>query len=180
MYTHIEFHVHTYFWCRMCFCASYAPHVHTHERRDSRSCVECVLYGICIETPKHVTPLKCTHIPARLDHRCPPSHKRHQIITRSTGSWDIYFDIYIHIYAYLTQKGVISHIYTAPWEFQTKLLHYFFLSNNKSNLHFEHTYECVTSHIYAHAPAGRGRRCLRSHKASHCHTEEWVMSHMWI
>ena len=25
---------------------------------------------------------------------------------------------------------------TAPWEFQTKLLHYFFLSNNKSNLHF--------------------------------------------
>jgi len=24
---------------------------------------------------------------------------------------------------------------TAPWEFQTKLLHYFFLSNNKSNLH---------------------------------------------
>jgi len=25
---------------------------------------------------------------------------------------------------------------TAPWEFQTKLLHYFFLSNNQSNLHF--------------------------------------------
>ena len=25
---------------------------------------------------------------------------------------------------------------TAPWEFQTKLLHYFFTSNNKSNLHF--------------------------------------------
>ena len=25
---------------------------------------------------------------------------------------------------------------TTPWEFQTKLLHYFFLSNNKSNLHF--------------------------------------------
>ena len=25
---------------------------------------------------------------------------------------------------------------SAPWEFQTKLLHYFFLSNNKSNLHF--------------------------------------------
>ena len=25
---------------------------------------------------------------------------------------------------------------TAPWEFQTKLLDYFFLSNNKSNLHF--------------------------------------------
>jgi len=24
---------------------------------------------------------------------------------------------------------------TAPWEFQTKLLHYFFMSNNKSNLH---------------------------------------------
>ena len=24
---------------------------------------------------------------------------------------------------------------TAPWEFQTKLLHYFFTSNNKSNLH---------------------------------------------
>ena len=27
-------------------------------------------------------------------------------------------------------------IKTAPWEFQTKLLHYFFTSNNKSNLHF--------------------------------------------
>jgi len=26
---------------------------------------------------------------------------------------------------------------TAPWEFQTKLLHYFFMSNNKSNLHFK-------------------------------------------
>jgi len=25
---------------------------------------------------------------------------------------------------------------TAPWEFKTKLLHYFFTSNNKSNLHF--------------------------------------------
>jgi len=25
---------------------------------------------------------------------------------------------------------------TAPWEFQTKLLHYFFTSNNTSNLHF--------------------------------------------
>ena len=28
---------------------------------------------------------------------------------------------------------------TAPWEFQTKLLHYFFTSNNKSNLHFTWT-----------------------------------------
>jgi len=28
-------------------------------------------------------------------------------------------------------------IKTAPWEFQTKLLHYFFTSNNKSNLHFK-------------------------------------------
>jgi len=27
-------------------------------------------------------------------------------------------------------------IKTAPWELQTKLLHYFFTSNNKSNLHF--------------------------------------------
>jgi len=26
-------------------------------------------------------------------------------------------------------------IKTAPWEFQTKLLHYFFVSNHKSNLH---------------------------------------------
>lgn len=45
VYTRIELHVHTQFWCRMCFCASHAPHVHTHERRDSRSCVECVLCG---------------------------------------------------------------------------------------------------------------------------------------
>jgi len=27
-------------------------------------------------------------------------------------------------------------MHTTPWNFQTKLLHYFFTSNNKSNLHF--------------------------------------------
>ena len=49
---------------------------------------------------------------------------------------------------------------TAPWEFQTKLLHYFFLSNNKSNLHQLrlvtrlsascNVYACVLAHYVAH------------------------------
>jgi len=34
---------------------------------------------------------------------------------------------------------------TAPWEFQTKLLYYFFTTNNKSNLHFTRESSCAVS-----------------------------------
>ena len=63
---------------------------------------------------------------------------------------------------------------TAPWEFYTKLLHYFFTSNNKSNLHFNescHTNEWVMSHIWmSHV----------THIDESCHPYEWVMSHIWM
>ena len=36
----------------------------------------------------------------------------------------------------------------APWEFQTKLLHYFFLSNNKSNLHFTRDFKFITEWLW--------------------------------
>jgi len=42
---------------------------------------------------------------------------------------------------YLFQK-------TAPWEFQTKLLHYFFMSNYKSNLHSLLLF-CVIADLFA-------------------------------
>jgi len=46
---------------------------------------------------------------------------------------------------------------TAPWEFQTKQLHYFFMSNNKSNLHsFMPSLYPVYNLLWAHA-----MQCLR-------------------
>ena len=39
-------------------------------------------------------------------------------------------------------------IKTAPWEFQTKLLHYFFTSNNKNNRHFTTCKQCGVTFFF--------------------------------
>jgi len=41
---------------------------------------------------------------------------------------------------------------TAPWEFQTKPIHYFFTTNNKSNLHF--TWNWMLLHHHGFWPGG--------------------------
>ena len=64
-------------------------------------------------------------------------------------------------------------IKTAPWEFQTKLLHYFFTSNNKSNLHFSYMY--IHIHVYIYVPIHMGREiytdnlnaCKHTYKGRH-------------
>ena len=55
------------------------------------------------------------------------------------------------------QSLTSERIQTAPWEFQTKILHYFFISNNKNNLHSDwwrttdEICECKISKKYSRA-----------------------------
>jgi len=62
-----------------------------------------------------------------------PPHFRSPMLNETNCT---YMRVYAHPVASVSQMCTLMFTSSfAPWEFQTKLLYYFFLSNNKSNLH---------------------------------------------
>jgi len=57
---------------------------------------------------------------------------------------------------------------TAPWEFQIKLLHHFFLSNDQSSLHFTYT------HIYVQKYSFNFKIWVRSWRRSYLIYSSWI------
>jgi len=79
-----------------------------------------------------------------------------------------------------TLKYAVTHCHTlthcsAPWKFQTKLLHYFFTSNNKSNLHFT-TQQYTATHVYARRMSTTHCNTLQ-HTAIHSNTLQRTPTH---